>query len=130
MAAAERGSMVSATRKRAYQLTADMSPNIPVGRQNDDRPPHDDVPGGSSLLGPSIQDRFIFPGRPGHPPRRPSSRWTRPIRLGWSLVLPGGSVDEVDLDVTRFFKRLCSEGRRNSVPKVGNFRKAVPPGPK
>jgi hypothetical protein len=103
--------------------------NILRPRRNNRRGFHDSSLGGSTLSRPSLQDCFISPGRTGHPPRRPSFRKTRSASLGWSLVFPGGSVDEMDLDVTRFFKRLCSEGRRKSVHEVGNFRKPRPPAP-
>src|SRR5207245_1584521 len=67
----------------------------------------------------------------GRDTRRGVSRpaQTRPRSLGWSLVLPGGRVDEMGLDVTRFFKRLCWETRRNSVQKAGFFLISRAPGP-
>jgi hypothetical protein len=44
-------------------------PNIPSARKNTDGASYDDVKGGSTAPSPSVQDRFISPGRPGHPPR-------------------------------------------------------------
>jgi hypothetical protein len=80
------------------------------------------------LAGP-VQIRFISPGRTGHPPRRRSSWNGSATRLGWSLVLPGDFGNETALDVTRFFKRLCVEARRNSVHEFESFRNAAPLGP-
>jgi hypothetical protein len=89
-------------------------------RANDRDDALDDVFGRAKpIRNPSIPDWFFSPGRPGHPPRRAS--------LGVSLVLPGDFGKETDRDVTRFFKRLCSETRRCSDQNVGFLRKATPP---
>jgi hypothetical protein len=105
--------------------------NIPCRRQNNSRSTLDDFQGweraGST---PPFRTVSYLPG--GRDTRRGVARQpkTRVTSLGWSLGLPGGGVDAMDLNVTRFFKRLCSEGRRKSVPRVGNFRIAAPPDPK
>jgi hypothetical protein len=71
--------------------------------------------------------RFHTPREDGTPAE--VSLFRRTARLGRSLVPPGSRVDETDLNVTRFFKRLWSETRRNSVQKGRIFLKSRSPRP-
>jgi hypothetical protein len=74
---------------------------------------------------------FHIPREDGTPAaaRRPSFPWTSTASLGWSLVLPGGFGNEMGPDVTRFFKRLCSETWRLYVQKFEILRKGRPQEP-
>jgi hypothetical protein len=101
-------------------------PDIPRLREDNGPAFHDHYSwGGAPLPELSVQECFLFPGRTGPPPRRPFCL----RRLGWSLVLPGDFGKEMDLNVTRFFNRLCSETQRKSVQDFGLLRKAPPKGP-
>jgi hypothetical protein len=85
--------------------------------------------GRSLLLRPSVWERFISPGRTGHPPRRPLSASTRGASLGWSLVLSGDFGNEMDLNVTRFSKDSARR-RGEALSKASEvFEKPPPQGP-
>jgi hypothetical protein len=53
---------------------------------------------------PPVQDRFLFPGRTGHPPREPDSSTIDEARLGWSPVFPRNFGKETGVNETRFWK--------------------------